>query len=155
MHTNTRTYIRPYTRTYIYTCIQTHAHTQMHTYKDLKSMGVSVSFISSEERPYEVCIVYFYIVYYCIVILYLVLVWQSFLPVVVTFLAYFPKIGSYDLRPLSVSVYPPPPPSNFECLNQSLWHLVYIMAPDPISRAYFINPSSQSVCLHLYHPYRC
>jgi hypothetical protein len=29
---------------------------------------------------------------------------------------------------------------------------VYIMAPDPISMAYFINPSHQSVCLCVY-PY--
>jgi hypothetical protein len=25
-----------------------------------------------------------------------------------------------------------------------------IMAPEPISMAYFINPSHQSVCLHMY-----
>jgi hypothetical protein len=27
---------------------------------------------------------------------------------------------------------------------------MYIMAPEPISAAYFINPSHQSVCLHVY-----
>jgi hypothetical protein len=29
---------------------------------------------------------------------------------------------------------------------------MYIMAPEPISTAYFINPSHQSVCLYVY-PY--
>jgi hypothetical protein len=28
---------------------------------------------------------------------------------------------------------------------------MYIMAPEPILAAYFINPSSQSVCLYVYH----
>jgi hypothetical protein len=28
----------------------------------------------------------------------------------------------------------------------------YIMAPEPISTAYFINPSHQSVCLYVFHP---
>jgi hypothetical protein len=37
------------------------------------------------------------------------------------------------------------PPSTFECLNKSLWNLVCIMGPDPISAAFFINPSHQSV----------
>jgi Zn-finger protein len=46
----------------------------------------------------------------------------------------------------------PPPPKTFECLNQSLWNLVHIMAPEPISKAYFINPCHQSVCLHVYCP---
>jgi hypothetical protein len=27
---------------------------------------------------------------------------------------------------------------------------MYIMAPEPISTAYFINPSHQSVCLYVY-----
>jgi hypothetical protein len=31
----------------------------------------------------------------------------------------------------------------------------YIMAPEPISTAYFINPSHQSVCLYVYPSYRC
>jgi hypothetical protein len=31
---------------------------------------------------------------------------------------------------------------------------MYIMAPEPISTAYFTNPSHQSVCLHMY-PYYC
>jgi hypothetical protein len=30
--------------------------------------------------------------------------------------------------------------------------LVYIMAPEPISTEYFINPSHQSVCLYVYLP---
>jgi hypothetical protein len=29
---------------------------------------------------------------------------------------------------------------------------MYIMAPEPISMIYFINPSHQSVCLHLHSP---
>jgi hypothetical protein len=29
---------------------------------------------------------------------------------------------------------------------------MYIMAPEPISSAYFINPSHQSVCLYVYPP---
>jgi hypothetical protein len=29
---------------------------------------------------------------------------------------------------------------------------IYIMALDPISKAYFINPSHQSVCLYVYPP---
>jgi hypothetical protein len=29
---------------------------------------------------------------------------------------------------------------------------MYIMAPEPISAAYFINPWHQSVCLHVYAP---
>jgi hypothetical protein len=29
---------------------------------------------------------------------------------------------------------------------------MYIMAPEPISMAYFINPSHQSVCLYVYPP---
>jgi hypothetical protein len=34
--------------------------------------------------------------------------------------------------------------NNFEFQNQCLWNFVhYIMAPDPISLAYFINPSHQ------------
>jgi hypothetical protein len=40
----------------------------------------------------------------------------------------------------------------FECLNQSLWSLIYIIyisAPEPISAAYFINPSHQPLCLRI------
>jgi hypothetical protein len=29
---------------------------------------------------------------------------------------------------------------------------MYITAPEPISTAYFINPSHQSVCLYVYPP---
>jgi hypothetical protein len=47
-----------------------------------------------------------------------------------------------------MSVYTPPPLS-FECLNQSLWHLL-CMSPDPISTAYVINPSHYPVCLYVY-----
>jgi hypothetical protein len=34
------------------------------------------------------------------------------------------------------------------CLNVDM----YIMAPEPISKAYFLNVSQQSVCLYLYPP---
>jgi hypothetical protein len=46
------------------------------------------------------------------------------------------------------------PISTFGYLNQSSWNLVctYIMAPEPISMAYFINPTHQSVCLYVYPP---
>jgi hypothetical protein len=30
---------------------------------------------------------------------------------------------------------------------------MYIMAPEPISTAFFINPSHQSVCLYVYPPF--
>jgi hypothetical protein len=29
---------------------------------------------------------------------------------------------------------------------------MYIMAPEPISTAYFVNPSHRSVCLYVYPP---
>jgi hypothetical protein len=49
---------------------------------------------------------------------------------------------------LSVCLWIPPhrilPESIFMKLNMC------IMAPEPISMEYFINPSHQSVCLHLY-----
>jgi hypothetical protein len=45
-----------------------------------------------------------------------------------------------------------PPPLTFECLNQSMKLGVCIMAPEPISVAYFLNPSHQSVCLYVYPP---
>jgi hypothetical protein len=32
---------------------------------------------------------------------------------------------------------------------------MYITAPEPISMAYFINLSHQSVYLHVYLPYHC
>jgi hypothetical protein len=32
---------------------------------------------------------------------------------------------------------------------------IHIMAQEPVSEAYFINPSHQSVCLHVYPSYRC
>jgi hypothetical protein len=30
---------------------------------------------------------------------------------------------------------------------------MYIMAPEPISKAYFINPSHHSTCLYVYAPF--
>jgi hypothetical protein len=44
---------------------------------------------------------------------------------------------------------PPPPPSAFESLNQSITLDVYIMAPEPISSARLRNPSHQYVCLYV------
>jgi hypothetical protein len=32
---------------------------------------------------------------------------------------------------------------------------MYIMAPEPISTAYVMNPSHQSVYRYVYAPYRC
>jgi hypothetical protein len=42
---------------------------------------------------------------------------------------------------------------NFRMLEPIFMTLrMYIMAPEPISTAYFMNPSHQSVCLHVYSP---
>jgi hypothetical protein len=45
-----------------------------------------------------------------------------------------------------------PPPINFRIPEPVFMKLV---APEPISSAYFINPSRQSVCLYVYPSYRC
>jgi hypothetical protein len=43
--------------------------------------------------------------------------------------------------------------SSFEFLKPMFMKLgIYIMAPEPISTAYFENPSHQSVCLYVYPP---
>jgi hypothetical protein len=45
------------------------------------------------------------------------------------------------------------PPINFCMTEPALIRLgTYIMAPEHIPTAYFINPSQQSVCLHVYPP---
>jgi hypothetical protein len=50
-----------------------------------------------------------------------------------------------------VSVYSPL--SNFPMPEPIFIKLgMYIMAPEPISTAYFINPSHQRVCLYVYPP---
>jgi hypothetical protein len=52
---------------------------------------------------------------------------------------------------LCVCLRNPPPPANFwmaEPISMKLG--TYIMAPEPISTAYFIKPAYQSVCLHVY-----
>jgi hypothetical protein len=42
---------------------------------------------------------------------------------------------------------------NFRMPQQIFMNLgMYILAPEPISTAYFINPSHQSVCLYVYPP---
>jgi hypothetical protein len=53
-----------------------------------------------------------------------------------------------------LSVYPsPPPPVNFWVPQPIFMKIsVYIMAPEPIPMAYFINPSHRSMCLHVYLP---
>jgi hypothetical protein len=43
--------------------------------------------------------------------------------------------------------------STCECLK--LFMYKYVMAPEPISKAYFINPSHQSVCLYVHPPLVC
>jgi hypothetical protein len=32
---------------------------------------------------------------------------------------------------------------------------MYLIAPEPILKVYFVNPSYESVCLYVYPPYRC
>jgi hypothetical protein len=59
------------------------------------------------------------------------------------------KVGLFDLHP--VVCVSESPPINFwmpEPIRMKLG--MYIMAPDPISTAYFINPSHKSVCLYVY-----
>jgi hypothetical protein len=54
---------------------------------------------------------------------------------------------------LSICVCVSPPPPNqrlIDCTN--FYETWYITAPEPISIAYFINPSHQSVCLYVYPP---
>jgi hypothetical protein len=44
-------------------------------------------------------------------------------------------------------------PINFLMSEQIFMKLgMYIMSPEPVSTAYFINPSHQSVCLYVYPP---
>jgi hypothetical protein len=60
--------------------------------------------------------------------------------------AYFPKVGLCDHHTVCVPFYCP-----YQLLNAwtNLTKLgMYITAPQPISTAYFINPSHQSVCLY-------
>jgi hypothetical protein len=53
--------------------------------------------------------------------------------------------------PCCLCVCVSPPPINFWMSKQILMKLgMYIIAPEPISTAYFINPSHQSVCLYVY-----
>jgi hypothetical protein len=40
--------------------------------------------------------------------------------------------------------------STIESLNQSMKPGMYIMAPEPLSKTYFINPYHQSLCLYVY-----
>jgi hypothetical protein len=53
----------------------------------------------------------------------------------------------WDLHAVYVSVYPP---INFWMLELIFMKLgMYIMAPEPNSVVYFINPSQQSACLYV------
>jgi hypothetical protein len=66
-------------------------------------------------------------------------------------LAYFPyfekiKVSLCYLHAHGVS---PPPPINFWMPEPNFMKLG-IMAPEPFSMAYFINPSHQAVCTHVY-----
>jgi hypothetical protein len=71
------------------------------------------------------------------------------------FLACFPyferiKVGLCDVHAVCVSVYPPYPLLN---TWTNLYETRYVIkTPEPISAAYFINSSHQSVFLYVYHP---
>jgi hypothetical protein len=69
----------------------------------------------------------------------------------VWFLAHFPKASLCHLNAV-LCICEPPPPLTFDSLIQVLWNLVYtyITTPEPISTAYFLNPSHHSVCLYVY-----
>jgi hypothetical protein len=56
--------------------------------------------------------------------------------------------------PSCLCVYVSPPYLTSECLNQFFFFKLgmYIMTPESISTAYFINPSHQSVRLYVYPP---
>jgi hypothetical protein len=60
---------------------------------------------------------------------------------VMLLVASFPKVCSYDLHPVCMSVYYPPLSTllMFEPFFMKLG--MYIMVTEPISTAYFINPS--------------
>jgi hypothetical protein len=72
----------------------------------------------------------------------------------VTCTLYFPyfekiKVGLCDLHAVCVS----PLPINFSMAEPIFMKIyVYIMTSEPISTAYFINPSHQSACLYVYPP---
>jgi hypothetical protein len=56
------------------------------------------------------------------------------------------EVGLYDLRAVCMAS---PISSRFpELVFMKLG--MYIVTPEPVSTAYFINPSHQSVCLHVY-----
>jgi hypothetical protein len=68
----------------------------------------------------------------------------------ITFLAHFPyfetiKVGSCNLHAVCVSLYPPHQILKDEPIFIKIG--INIMAHDPISAAYLINPSYQSVCM--------
>jgi hypothetical protein len=63
------------------------------------------------------------------------------------FLTYFPKAGLCYLLSLCVCIPP------YERLNARTSRMklgMCIMAHEPISTAYFVNPSHQPVCLYVY-----
>jgi hypothetical protein len=69
------------------------------------------------------------------------------------FWVHFPKLGLCDLHGVSVSVNL----SIYFCMAEPIFMKlgICVIAPEPISTAYFINPSYQSACLYVYHSYRC
>jgi hypothetical protein len=70
-------------------------------------------------------------------------------------LAIFRKVGICDLHAVCEFVNQPHP-INFRMLEPIFMKLgMYITAPEPISTAYFINPSHHSVCLYVYPSVRC
>jgi hypothetical protein len=79
---------------------------------------------------------------------------------VFSYFSYFKKIevGFCDLHSVCVFLYlcvcvSLTPTSNFRMPEPVVMKLgVYIIASEPISTAYFINPSHQSVCLYVYSP---
>jgi hypothetical protein len=73
------------------------------------------------------------------------------------FLAYFPYIEkieqAYEITLLSVCLCSPPINVRMpEPIFMKFGTYTCIMAPGPISTAYLINPSHQSVCLYVYPP---
>jgi hypothetical protein len=68
------------------------------------------------------------------------------------FLAYFPYFEKWKYA-YSISMLSLCPPYQFWSAEPIFMKLgMYIMTPGHISTAYFINPSHQSVCLHVYPP---
>jgi hypothetical protein len=95
-------YIHKHTHTYIHTSIRTYIHTDTYIYsRKWRAWMLACHLFLLQNIPVK-CTLYTFIL--CIIVL--LFFPQSFLHVVVTFLANFPKIGLYDLRPLCKSESP-------------------------------------------------